>query len=217
MTIGIAIPTYIGHIELLDRLLDSIEESTILPTQVSISMSETIWLPMRNYPFDIIITHSDIKQNVARNSNIALSKLSTDILSVIGGDDMTHPQRNEFILSAFENEDTDVVVHNFLQSSEVDWLFLRNRYNRMELYVNYIDTLFPNIPYPTSAIKHLDFANGFVSFRRKIFDQFKYDESPEMEYKEDSFYNRKLVESGIKISYIKQKLVLYLKNPFRAP
>jgi len=40
MTIGIAIPTYIGHIKFLERLLDSIEDSTVLPDQVVISASE---------------------------------------------------------------------------------------------------------------------------------------------------------------------------------
>ncbi len=39
MTLGIAIPTYIGHLNYLTQLLDSLEQSTILPNQVSISIS----------------------------------------------------------------------------------------------------------------------------------------------------------------------------------
>lgn len=217
MTIGIAIPTYIGHLHLLDRLLDSIAKSTVLPSQVCVSMSECGREITKDYPFELIVLCTPLKQNVAQNTNQALNMLSTDIVSVIGGDDMTHPQRNEFILRAFENDKIDVVVHNFLQTEQVDQKFLDSRYGLMELYVNYIDTLFPNIPYPTSAIEHLDFANGFVSFRRGIFQRFKYDESPEAEYIEDSLFNRRLVESGYKISYIRQKLVLYLKNPYRKP
>jgi hypothetical protein len=40
MTIGIAIPTYVGHIHLLDRLLDSIALSTVQPNEVAVSMSD---------------------------------------------------------------------------------------------------------------------------------------------------------------------------------
>lgn len=218
MTIGIAIPTYIGHLPFLERLLDSIAKSTVLPTQVSVSMSQGLLFNDTEYPFDFLYSSFIENKNTAQNTNIAIGKLTTDIVSVIGGDDMVHPQRNEFLLRAFENEDVDIVVHNFLQSTEVCKEFLSSRYDLMELYVNYIDTLYPNIPYPTSSIKHLDFANGFVSFRRGIWDAgYRYDESPGMEYKEDSYFNRHLVESGYKISYIKQRLALYLKNPYREP
>lgn len=220
MTIGIAIPTYIGHVQYLERLLDSIAQSTILPKEVVVSISEVSEVPnilKHKYPFVINGYISGTKQNVAQNTNIALDMLTTDILSVIGGDDMIHPQRNEFILRAFENKNIDVVVHNFLQSDHVDHDFLNSRYNNMDLYVDYIDTIFPNQIYPSSKIEHLDFANGFVSFRNEIFRKFKYNESPEAEYIEDSLYTRNLVESGYKISYIKQKLVLYLKNPYRKP
>lgn len=217
MTIGIAIPTYWEHVEFLDRLLDSIARSTVQPSQVCVSMSEYGREINKDYPFDLIVLCTPLKRNVAQNTNRALSMLTTDIVSVIGGDDMVHPQRNEFLLRAFAHPKITAVVHNFHQDTVVNEAFLSSRYDLMELYVNYIDTLYPNIPYPTSAIEHLDFANGFISFRRELLSKYSYDESPEAEYIEDSLFNRKLVEDGYKISYIPQKLALYLKNPHRKP
>lgn len=219
MTIGIAIPTYKGHLPYLERLLDSISLSTVMPDKVVIAASETETVPVagRMYPFCVELYFSLAKRNTAQNTNMALSMLDTDILSVIGGDDMVHPQRNEFILRAFENPTINIVVHNFLQSDKIDAEFLDSKYEAIELYPDYIDALFPNIIYPTNKNLHQDFANGFVSFRRGIFRKYKYDESPDSEYIEDSLFNRKLVEDGYKISYIKNKLALYLKNPIRKP
>ena len=215
MTIGIAIPTYVGHKEYLTRLLDSIAHSTVMPTEVSISISECGFVIPKKYPFDVILNSSRYYQNTAKNTNVACSNLTTDIISLIGGDDMVHPRRCEFILSAFDNPDVDVVVHNFLQAKEIDEDFLKSHHDACELYVNYIDTLKDNIPYPVSQFTHYDFANGFVSFRRKIFKQYKFNEAPEYEFAEDALFNRTLVENGYKISYIKNKLALYLKNPNR--
>jgi hypothetical protein len=39
MTLGIGIPTYIGHLWNLKNLLKQISKSTVLPTQVSVSIS----------------------------------------------------------------------------------------------------------------------------------------------------------------------------------
>jgi len=219
MTIGIAIPTYIGHIKFLERLLDSIEDSTVLPDQVVISASELkekLFIKDK-YSFNITVLSPEGYRNPAQNTNIALERLDTDIMTVIGGDDMVHPQRNEFILQAFENKKIDIVVHNHLQATEVDREFLSSHYDSVYLYIDYINTIVPNRIYPISNKQHFNYGNPFISFRRFIFDRFKYDESEEAVYIEDSLFNRALVNSGYKISYIKQRLVLYLKNPYRKP
>jgi GT2 family glycosyltransferase len=41
MKIGIAIPCYNGHVELLFKLLNSIQNQTILPNKVVVSCSST--------------------------------------------------------------------------------------------------------------------------------------------------------------------------------
>jgi len=218
MTLGIAIPTYKEHLPFLDRLLWSIGKSTVLPDEVYISASEVedySFYPENDYGLNLIINITKNKRNPAHNTNFALGNLTTDIYSVIGGDDMVHPQRNEFILRAFEDKSVQIIVHNFKQSLDIDMDFLNTPHKEITLMVDYIDTILPNCIYPTSAIEQPTFANAFISFRRYIFDKFQYDESVDAEFLEDSLYNRNLVMEGYKISYIKEKLALYLKNPIR--
>lgn len=219
MTIGIAIPTYVKHIKFLERLLDSIEMSTVLPDQVVISASEIKEkLPVKNkYSFQITVLSTDDYKNPAENTNIALNWLDTDIMTVIGGDDMVHPQRNEFLIEAFENPDIYAIAHNFKYGDDIDNTFLNKKYDKLDLFIDHIDTVVPNKIYPISSKGEVDFANAFVAFRRVIFDMFKYDESESAIYTEDSLFNRTLIENDYKISYIKNKLALYIKNPDREP
>jgi len=216
MTIGIAIPTYIGHIQYLERLLDSIAESTVLPKQVSISISETSLFPTRQYPFDIILSQSEDRRNPAENTNIALSKLSTDIFSIIGGDDMVHPQRNEFILWAFKNKDTRAVVHNILQADEIDEEFLKYRYDKPNIFPRFLDTINSISLHPISSRDpYVGFHNAMISFRKDIFSLLQYNERDDLIYVEDSFFTRDLVRKGIFLTYIENRLAIYLKDTHR--
>jgi len=219
MSIGIAIPTYKGHIEFLPRLLDSIAESTVLPNEVSVSVSEVDDIPevlLKEYPFILNVAINKNRRNPAQNTNTALRMLNTDILSIIGSDDMVHPQRNEFILKAFDNPKVNVVVHNILQSDVVDKDFFDIRYNDIDLLVDYIDTVTINSIHPISSMDDtIGFHNAMVSFKREIFDKFKYNENKSFIYIEDSLFTRELVKDGYHLSYIPHKLALYLKNPNR--
>lgn len=216
MTLGIAIPTYIEHIEYLDRLLDSIKASTVKPDEVSICMSECVWIGDR-YPFKIITSQFNGRRNVAQNLNVAISMLTTDLISVIGGDDMVHPQRNEFLLEVFKEEDVDAVVHDFMYGEDEDDMFWLDDYDSVDLRVGIINSIKEGIPYPVCEGEDIKFANGFITCRRNIFERFKYDESEDAEFIEDSLFNMNLVLNGINISYIAQELALYIKNPNRPP
>lgn len=72
MTIGIAIPTYKNHLNSLETLLDKISKSTILPNQVSVSISSTEeYIVENNYPFELILTVTNEYKNPSQNRNIA--------------------------------------------------------------------------------------------------------------------------------------------------
>ena len=100
MTIGIAIPVGKKDVIYLPRILDSLAESTIQPSQVSLSISgiSKYQLP-KEYDFEIIVSQVNYNLGAAANRNIAANNLSTDIISFIDADDMTHVQRNEYIIS----------------------------------------------------------------------------------------------------------------------
>ena len=83
MTLGIAIPTYIGHLKYLKEILDLLQNSTVKPNQVSISCSslgDDYHINYENYDFEIIFTPTIEVKNPSQNRNIAASKLSTDII-----------------------------------------------------------------------------------------------------------------------------------------
>ena len=87
-SIGYAIPTYKGHLIYLESLLDAIAESTVLPSEVSISISSTDEeIFFKEYPFKLIVTKMLEPKNQSQNRNIAASKLTTDIITFFDGDD----------------------------------------------------------------------------------------------------------------------------------
>lgn len=210
MTIGIAIPNYIKYAHLMTRLLDNISKQTILPKCVSVAMSECSWQPEREYPFDVVVDCTDQVRGLAKNSNIALSKLDTDIMTIMHGDDLMHPQRNEYLLWAFRNVDVDVVAHNFKYSADPDDELLRKTFKWFSLKHDYINTIVHNKIYPVPEKDNVDFLNGHLTFRRKIFGKFQYDESDPWFLDCDSEFTRRLVQNGIYLSYIPHPLILYM-------
>lgn len=209
-TLGIAIPTYVGHIQHLDRLLDSIQASTILPQQVSVSASQCDYKPTKKYGFELIITNSDSQQSTGKNRNIAADKLSTDIISFVDGDDLVQCQRNEFLLRAFDNG-AEAVVHNYYETQEMDYEFLNSRQGTLYLMMDYIDTIHEETIYPYNKKRYLDFANGHLTISKDLFVKQRYDEDNEKMMIVDSLYTRALVESGTMITYIQNKLTLYYR------
>lgn len=121
ITIGVAIPCYIHHIQKLKGVLNSIKNQTIKPSHVVVSCSSTpadnkdvnellqIYLPF--FQLDIITTPEC--KNAAENRNIASRHLQTDIISYMDADDIMHPQRLLCIAHAFEHSDCQIVLHSF--------------------------------------------------------------------------------------------------------
>jgi hypothetical protein len=210
MTIGIAIPTYSGHLYNLKDLLYQISKSTILPSQVSVSISSFDGdLELSDYPFELIITKSSEFRNVSQNCNIAASKLTTDIISFFGGDDLPHIKRNEYIIKAFESG-CNSVVHNYINSRKNVKEFTDD-IGEIQLFIDYIDTYTSDKSYPISSKEPLIcYANGPISISKEIFNKFKYNESSSFFKTEDTIYNSNLVKNGYNISYIKNNLMLYI-------
>jgi len=133
MKIGVAIPAYNGHIELLFSLLDSIQNQTILPDKVVVSCSSSDDTDFDNYNEKLktysfllqIITNKE-KKGAAQNRNIAASKLAEmDYITFIDADDIMHPQRIEILLKVFESNDSDIILHNFSEFTNDDQLFIK--------------------------------------------------------------------------------------------
>ncbi len=215
MKIGVAIPSYKGHINHLKDLLDSIEKQTRLPDKVVVSCSSTPFheqsdiFESRNYSFDYeIIFHIEFK-NASENRNYAVSFLTDmDYISFMDADDIMHPQRIEFIMKAFEGTHADIVLHNFyyLEKCEFnDKEELNYRENTLkQCYsgcITHNDPKYVNVEY----IHHSQ-----VSVKKDILDIIKFPEESIYNRREDSvFCYRVFGIPNIKNVYIKNRLSYY--------
>jgi len=199
MTLGIAIPTYSGHIHYLEGLLDLIQLSTVKPNQVSISCSsqkQEVNIK-NNYDFEVILNVTEEYKNPAQNRNIAASKLNTDIISFIDGDDFPHTQRNEFIINSFKNHGVTCLVHNYYTSLVKNNMFLSSLYPNMDLQIN--------------CNNCIDYHHAQISILKHIFNNIKYDENEIFKYREDSLFTQNLIDTGHNLSLITNKLSQYNK------
>ena len=217
-SIGYAIPTYKGHLIYLESLLDAIAESTVLPSEVSISISSTDEeIFFKEYPFKLIVTKMLEPKNQSQNRNIAASKLTTDIITFFDGDDLPNKHRNEYLLKAFE-KGSDVVVHGIIVENGRNYDSIYEDVGDFNLLERYVDTLIHNCPFPDSSILHIPYSCPNVSLKREIFNTIKYDEQYTLfsnggirQTGEDSEFLYRIVENNIKICLIKNILSRYIK------
>ena len=208
MTLGIAIP--VGHedIEFLPRILNSIDNSTLLPNKVVISVSGVRTFNYNEkHNFELIVKHSFSQNGVSKNRNIASSYLDTDVISFMDADDTSHPQRNEYIMEAMKT--SDVVVHNYLPTKEMDENFLKEKYESPLILQDYIDETLEDCKYPVSSNEHKPYTCGHLSIKKNLMLENKFDET--LSYGEDAEFLKNIVLKGTKITLIENKLSNYIK------
>jgi hypothetical protein len=209
-TIGYAIPTFKGHLHMLEELLDTIANSTVLPKEVSVSISSVDKdISFKEYPYKLIITKTSEHKNGSQNRNIAANKLTTDIISFFDGDDLPNIHKNQYTLKAFET-DCEVVVHNYFTSLDRNCNFINQSVGDFIFHPKYIDTILPEWWWPQNNNLHKDYHCAHISVKKEIFNKIKYNEQYTI-VGEDAEYLRQIFNSGIKICYIENKLSQYFK------
>jgi GT2 family glycosyltransferase len=214
MKIGVAIPCYYGHIERLYDLLDSIEKQTIIPDKVVVCSSSTSEFKSNktyNYPLEVIVTED--KQNAAKNRNIAASKLNDmDYITFIDADDIMHPQRIEFLQHCFKLYDSDIILHNYFESSNVpsDNFFESNKEIKI-LTHTLARSLSGCITQINGYSDRVDkIHHSQVTIKKNVFELVKFPEEEEFNRKEDSvFCYRVFSLPNIKHAYIQNELSYY--------
>ena len=216
MKIGVAIPCYYGHIEKLHILLDSIQSQSVLPNKVIVSSSSThLFENKKVYSFQLEVIISEEKKNAAENRNIAASRLlDMDYITFIDADDIMHPQRIEVLLEVIKKYNSDIILHNFFDESELNG----NIFNRIQNINVRTNTL---IQSSSGCITHI---NGYddtvdrihhsqVTVKKNIFEQIKFPEKIEFNRKEDCvFCHRVFSLPNIKNAYIQNKLTYYKES-----
>ena len=185
-TIGVAIPCYHGHIDILKTLLDNIEKQTRQPDMVIVSCSGTTHLDYK-YSFPLQIITNPNKMNTAQNRNIAASLLHTDIITFMDADDQMHFQRLEIIEKAFIENNIVLLLHNYVLGFDKPDI----KYDNIIFDINKL-----GIQSHGSGARHLDghrdMANGHCSIDRSI--SIKYNESPMYHGQEDSVFTADIIK-----------------------
>jgi glycosyltransferase involved in cell wall biosynthesis len=221
MKIGVAIPCYIGHIDPLFKLLDSIQIQTNIPNKVVVSCSSTknsdfelecYFEKLQQYTFSLEIITTEEKKSASENRNIAAAKLSDmDYITFIDADDIMHPQRIEILLKVFQEHDSDIILHNYYNSEILDNITKKLESDEIDIRLNslkqcYSGCITHKYYYDTNDKIH----HGHVSIKQAIFNQIQFPEEPEFYTKEDCvFCYRVFSLENIKDSYVANELSYY--------
>jgi glycosyltransferase involved in cell wall biosynthesis len=220
MKIGVAIPSYVGHIVPLFKLLDSIQNQTVIPDKVVVSCSSTkksdfeldCYLEkFQRYSFYLEIITTEEKKSAAQNRNIAASKLSDmDYITFIDADDVMHPQRIEILLKVFHEHGSDIILHNYF----IDVTFEKELFKKIET-TDIIVRANSLRQHWSGCIEHINYVeegihHSQVSVKNEIFNKIKFPEEVEFNRKEDCIFCHRVFNlPNIKNSYIANKLSYY--------
>jgi glycosyltransferase involved in cell wall biosynthesis len=216
MKIGVAVPCYYGHIQRLYELLDSIEKQTMLPDKVVISSSSTsVFKFNKDYSFPLEVIVTEDKQNASKNRNVAASKLNDmDYITFIDADDVMHPQRIEFLLKGFQTYDSDIILHNYFNSTQGNIECFFKNFEEFKIRTNTLIKCWSGcITHINGYSNNIDkIHHGQVTVKREIFEQIHFPEEREFETKEDCvFCYRVFSLPNIKHLYIQNEMSYY--NP----
>lgn len=208
MSLGIAIPCTRAHKDYLPDLFGALQNSTILPDEVAVSISDFEGELNFDYPFPIsVICHKE-KLNAAQNRNCAASCLTTDFVSFMDADDLPHKRRNEFVLGALNQR--GVVCHGYTRAAadlELDILSAPFIPDCFSVLIKAARMMPPFCFDGKDRAAHW----AHVSLRREIWDSLRFREGRAFHRIEDSVFAHDLVKSGFPISYLNAPLSFYRK------
>ena len=213
MRIGIAICCYQGHIPHLKRLLDSIQAQTRLPDQVIISCSssspEDIPYRAQDYSFPFQILTCEERKNAAQNRNRAARQLNTDVICFFDADDIMHPQRLAIIHRCFTEHDVVILLHSIEIDPHAQFL----EYGHPAFLLNSLS----RCPWGSTIINHPMYqshiANGHVSVLSEVFPTITYQESTEVQGREDTLFSTDVIAAyPMRTAYCNYKLSQYFPS-----
>jgi len=221
MKIGVAIPAYIGHIDQLFKLLDSIQIQTNIPNKVVVSCSSTkksdfeldcYFEKLQRYSFYLEIITTEEKKCAAQNRNIAAFKLSDmDYITFIDADDIMHPQRIEILLKVFQEHDSDIILHNYHNSEIIDGITKKIESHEIIVRPNSLKQSYSGcVTHKYYYGRNDKIQHGHVSIKQTIFNKIQFPEEPKFYAKEDCIFCYRVFSlPNIKNSYIVNELTYY--------
>lgn len=184
---SIIIPCHYKHFHLLTDLLGQLQQQTVLPDEIVISLSECNKLSNESirafeeieWPFRVVLIKNIKKLSAGENRNAACRKSTGNLFICQDADDLPHPQRIELIKYLFENYHIDHLMHQFTFLKDAFQAYDKEKSaEQCHMYSKYEDI---NIP---------DFTNGNCSLTREVFSNVQW--SKKSISGEDKEFNQKV-------------------------
>jgi cellulose synthase/poly-beta-1,6-N-acetylglucosamine synthase-like glycosyltransferase len=203
LTTSIIIPCHYKHVQHLPNLLEKLNEQTVTPDEVVISISE---MDKSNpadiekifkgaYVFSLEVRMTCSKKSAGQNRNRACELARADIMICQDADDLPHPQRIEIIKYFFENHDINLLIHKWQEDEEP--------------FVDH--DVFSAIPFEeVKSVEHYGtFAyvtNGNSAFKRELLSQHHWNDNF---IGEDVNFNMEIIQAEGKVFVIDVTLLKY--------
>ncbi len=208
LTVSVIIPCSYKHAKHLDELLHRLEQQSVLPNEVIISLSEynkvepILIENIKRGPwaFPCILLTAEAVQYAGENRNIGCAHASSDILILQDADDIPHPQRIEVIKYFFENYHVNHLMHQYVMvdSSAIELTFPILHVKR----IPYEWGCFFNSINPAHQ-----FHNGNIAISKDLFKKMRW--SKTLKRAQDTDFNRRAYANSSGLLQLKVPLLYY--------
>lgn len=203
-TISVIIPCHYVHFKHIPELLSHIQQQTLVPNEVIISLSEEDKIDpqqisaveTKKYPFALQILRHKNKLGPGENRNCACEVATGDIFITADADDIPQKQRFEIIAHAFKNYDVVHVVHKW--SRALCGMYLIDKINRRMI------TTCADFNRITNSI-----TNGNIAIRKEVFKKIRWSN---LLIGEDVQFNKCVVTEFKKTMFIEADLHVYRQH-----
>lgn len=201
---SIIIPCHNAHFTHIPDLLKTLQNQTVIPDEVVISLSnytdqlenEIYKVENIDWGFRLVILRNPMRQTAGQNRNQACLASSGDLLICQDADDIPHPQRIEIIKYLFEMYKVDHLLHLWSSSSVFRMHEIYSTVNSCSYYYTY-----------DSLPSYL--TNGTPSMLREVFDKIQWQDS---NAGEDVSFNRSVYNMSLYKVCIREVLYCYRQN-----
>lgn len=217
--VSLCIPCIPRDKEKLLRLMETVNEQSLKPMQVVISLSgekhtndnfKNKLEQIAKVPVQII--YSSDKKTASENRNIASNNVIGDIISYIDADDLMNKNRIKRIVEIFNEYDCNAVLHSFESTLDTN----NNSPNDNRIYKGkYMYNLSKELKSLFLDIKNENtIHHGHVSIKKSVFDDIQFNTSEQYKRGQDSKFVRDIIDfygnNDKTIIFTNEKLSFYV-------
>ena len=224
MIISVCIPCHKAHIPQLKQIIEDLLRQTRKPNEIiayikPIKKNEIINVNKEvtevfnscnnkdnKTSLTLLFSHQHSSMGFAKNR--CLERAVGDIIITADCDDRIHTQKVEIVENFFKkNEDCDALAHSYVNNN--DKILEENIKAKDLTYVRCYDD---KNSYGILSKCRTPIHHAHASFKKTVFNKFKFDESQENFGKDDSLMLKQLVNKNYNVYLVKSPLVVFDTN-----